>query len=477
LPPKSVKGLIVMSKTFWKLTLAVTACLLAGFNPAQADMGQKISGIVKKQSQKKVIMGVEIVRADTGAAVYSHNAHSPLTPASNMKIITSSSAVRLLGADYQFTTKVGMAGDTLVLIGSGDPLLGDSQTDAKYGRKPGWLIDDIVAKLKAAGVTKIKNIVTDTSIFEANSIHPNWPADQLNNWYASQITGLNYNDNCINIIAKPSGGGIEIYSEPLTSYITIVNKTAAGGKHGTWCSRQIGTNTITVWGTIPKMPITMELTIDRPAGLLAFLIAEKLPQTGISVEGQLFEMSVPVNKVKMLADYKTPLSDVLERCNKNSLQLAAECLFKTISAQTEPEKKNGSWQHGREVIGSHLEKLGIPRSEFLIDDGCGLSDRNKLSPNAIITVLLNMYKSSQWQMFSDSLAVGGEDGTIEKYFKANKYKGKVLGKTGYISGVKSFSGICCTEHGEYLFSILTNRAAGDSRDAINDIVKAIIDSK
>lgn len=467
-----------MSNAILKYVIVVAVVWgLAGGTCAFGDIEAKIGSIVAKQAKKKVVLGVEILRADTGEAVYSHNVHAALTPASNMKLITSSAAVNLLGADFKFTTKVGMAGETLVLIGGGDPLLGDALTDEKYGRKPGWLIDDIVNKLKSSGVTKIKNIITDTSIFEANSIHPDWPADQLDAWYASQITGLNYNDNCVSVIARPSGGGMEFSVDPATSYITLVNKTTAKGKQGVWCTRQMGTNTITISGTSVKRPVTMEITIDKPAGLLAFLLAERLPKAGIAVEGQLYQQAVAANAVKVLAEYKTPLSDVIARCNKDSLQLAAECLFKTISANATPEKKNGSWQHGREVIGDYLTKLGVAREEFVIDDGCGLSRKDKLSANAISTVLLAMYRSGQQQMFFESLAVGGEDGTIQKYFKEHKYKGKVLGKTGFIDGVKSFSGICSTEHGEYLFSILTNRAAGDTRDAINDIVKALIDSK
>ena len=67
------------------------------------------------------------------------------------------------------------------------------------------------------------------------------------------------------------------------------------------------------------------------------------------------------------------------------------------------------------------------------------------------------------------------DGTVRTYFKEEKYKGKIYGKTGYISGVKAFSGICETDKGDYLFSILANRANGKTRTAINDIAKAIID--
>lgn len=78
-------------------------------------------------------------------------------------------------------------------------------------------------------------------------------------------------------------------------------------------------------------------------------------------------------------------------------------------------------------------------------------------------------------MYKNSLAIGGIDGTIAKYFKENKYRGKIFGKTGYIEGVKSFSGVCTTKEGDYIFSILANNPNGQTREAINNIVKAIID--
>jgi hypothetical protein len=41
--------------------------------------------------------------------------------------------------------------------------------------------------------------------------------------------------------------------------------------------------------------------------------------------------------------------------------------------------------------------------------------------------------------------------------------------------VRAFSGVCFTDRGPYFFSILSNGPKGLSRDAINDVAKAIID--
>jgi serine-type D-Ala-D-Ala carboxypeptidase/endopeptidase (penicillin-binding protein 4) len=122
-----------------------------------------------------------------------------------------------------------------------------------------------------------------------------------------------------------------------------------------------------------------------------------------------------------------------------------------------------------------LSELGIPAEEFVIDDGCGLSRNNRLTTHAIATILLNLYRGPNWELFRVSLAVGGEDGTIDKYFQEAKYRSRVHAKTGYISGVRALSGVCLTNTGPYLFSILSNGPKGLSRDAINNIPKAIID--
>ena len=129
------------------------------------------------------------------------------------------------------------------------------------------------------------------------------------------------------------------------------------------------------------------------------------------------------------------------------------------------------------MVSEFLIELGIDESQFYIDDARGLSRKNELSSYAITKVLLDVYLSDNWNLYKDTLAVGGVDGTIGKYFKEQKYKGKISGKTGYINSVKSFSGLCSTGQGDYIFSILTNNTNGTTRGVINNIAKAIIDDK
>ncbi len=205
-------------------------------------------------------------------------------------------------------------------------------------------------------------------------------------------------------------------------------------------------------------------------------MAENLAKAGIKTNGQLIEKAVGDDcKVRVLAEYSTSIADCLARCNKNSLGLAAEALLKTIAAANNPDGKNGSWERGRQVISRYLLGLGIDRGQFYIDDGSGLSRQNKLSANAITRVLSDVYKDRHWRFYKRSLAVGGVDGTIVRYFKEEKYKDKIFAKTGYMGGVRAFSGVCSTADGDYIFSILANNTNSKTRSAFHDIAKAIFD--
>ena len=119
---------------------------------ASGDLTKRINRIIQRPSQKKVQFSIGIVKADSGKMVYNRNLRKALVPASNMKIITSAAALKYLGADYVYKTKIGLQGNSLVVIGSGDPLLGDKVTDAKMEREDGWIYEDIAAALKQKGI-------------------------------------------------------------------------------------------------------------------------------------------------------------------------------------------------------------------------------------------------------------------------------------------------------------------------------------
>jgi D-alanyl-D-alanine carboxypeptidase/D-alanyl-D-alanine-endopeptidase (penicillin-binding protein 4) len=412
--------------------------------------------------------------------MYEHNAREMMIPASNMKIITSAAALKYLGPDYQYKTKIGLCEESLVVIGSGDPLLGDEKTDARYGRSKGWLFKDIVGLLKRSNVSNIEDIIVDSSVFDDQRVHPSWSKNDLNKWYACEVSGLNFNGNCIAISTRKIDGRVKVFLEPQTSFVKFENKVKPiwRGTSAVGTYRNQEPNKIVIYGKCRSSVGPFDVAIERPAAFFGFLLYENLAEAGIKTKGHLIEKEFDrYGDFRLLKEYTTSLRDCLVRCNKNSLGLAAEALLKTIAAESNPDRTHGSWARGRELVRGFLLGLGVDEGQFHIDDASGLSRKNGLSAYAITKVLLDVYRSDNWQMYKDSLAVGGVDGTIGKYFKKPPYRGNIIGKTGYIRGVKSFSGVSSAEQGDYVFSILSNNTNAKTRGVINDIAEAIIDSE
>ena len=129
-----------------------------------------------------------------------------------------------------------------------------------------------------------------------------------------------------------------------------------------------------------------------------------------------------------------------------------------------------------------MAKIGIPNKQVSPADGCGLARDTKLSPGAIVTLLVHMKSRPDFQVFRESLAVNGLDGTMERRLSSAGHVGRVHAKTGYISGVSALSGYAVNASGKlFAFSIVFNNAARVSntnmKAAQDEIVAAILDAK
>ena len=445
---------------------AVLALAFAQQWACGSSLQNKIEQIISRKDQKGVEYSVMVVEAQTGKCVFNYNPTTPLTPASNMKLVTSFAALKRLGIDYQFVTKAGLQDNKLVVIGGGDPLLGLAGKD---------FVRQITEALKAKAIEKLDGVIIDSSVFDDERVQSNWPREQLNRPYACEISGLNYNGNCIKITATNTAGGIKLAKEPDTAFLRLLNSVAISkGQSAIGANRTEQENVIVIYGKC-KNTDSFDVAIERPSLFFGSLLSENLNRAGIQIQNPLTEASVEPKNMQVIAESNTPIMEVMHNCNKDSLHIAAECLFKMLGDKT--SGKIGSWETGRKAVESYLTSLGADKSEFYIDDGSGLSNVNKLSADVLTKVLLDAYKSEFWPAFKQTLAVGGVDGTIKKQFYKGRYRNKVFAKTGYINNVRALSGVCVSANKdrEYIFSIVTNNANYPTKKAIFDIVETIID--
>jgi D-alanyl-D-alanine carboxypeptidase/D-alanyl-D-alanine-endopeptidase (penicillin-binding protein 4) len=176
---------------------------------------------------------------------------------------------------------------------------------------------------------------------------------------------------------------------------------------------------------------------------------------------------------RTLAVHETPLTQVMSRANKDSMNLYAECLCKRLGAEVSGQ--SGSWENGTRAVGDFLTRIGVPTDQFHLDDGCGLSKGNLISASAMALVLQHNYFSPNSKRFIDTLSIAGIDGTLSDRFGGTKLRGRVFGKTGTVNGVSCLSGYLNAQDGHwYAFAILMNKSyAGVGKPTQEKIVAAI----
>lgn len=450
--------------------LAFLVMVWASPATSSADLTADIRVITQDKLLARARVGVQVIRlgqAKDNTVVASLNAAEPHIPASNLKLVTTAAALERLGRDFKFRTVLIQQGKDIALIGDGDPTLGD----AEMLRKVGWETTTAFAKwaeeLKRRGITDVNDVLVDDSIFDQTFAHPNWPVDQLQKRYVAEVGGLSFNANCVDFVINSTGAAnvVRFKTDPSTRYINVKNSCVSGDENKIYLTRAGGSNDIILKGeavgTTAQDPVSV--TIHDPPLFAGTVLAETLQSNGVKVTGitrrdRTVRTRLLQNRnddVTVLAVHETPLSVVLARANKDSMNLYAESLCKRLGAEV--SLSPGSWQNGTAATADFVRDAGVAGAEYIFDDGCGLSKKNRISAHALTQVLAHVYASPNAPAYMQSLSIAGSDGTLQRRFSGSDLRGRVFGKSGFVNGVSSLSGYLQAKSGEwYAFSILFN---------------------
>ncbi|MFH8439977.1 D-alanyl-D-alanine carboxypeptidase/D-alanyl-D-alanine-endopeptidase [Streptomyces sp. NPDC018026] len=132
-----------------------------------ADDAQLVENLNERLADERLgtdVSGV-VLDADSDTALWDHNGSTALMPASNAKLATATTALTLLGANHEFTTKVVYGEGTLTLVGGGDRTL--------TGEDVAALAKTAADGLKAAGRTDVQ-VRVDDSLFADPSLAEGW---------------------------------------------------------------------------------------------------------------------------------------------------------------------------------------------------------------------------------------------------------------------------------------------------------------
>jgi D-alanyl-D-alanine carboxypeptidase/D-alanyl-D-alanine-endopeptidase (penicillin-binding protein 4) len=328
-----------------------------------------------------------------GQLVAAKNETLPLSPASNLKILTAAVALDVLGPGFTYSTKVvgalgadGVVEGDLYLVGGGDPVLANEWWNGlgKYPPFNETSFEGLADAIQQAGVTKITGgVIGDGSRYDDEFFAPTWAAaDHVTQ--AGPIDALLANDS---------------------------------------------------WQT-PKVAAT------DPALGAAIVLREMLVERGIDV-GDPSTGVTPAGGATVAEVQSQPLPAILAEMLTTSDNNSSEMILKEIGYK---DKHQGTRTAGLQVIMERLTAWGVPTAGVSLVDGSGLSDASRLTCAAILGVLEH---GSPSDAVGEGMPVAGApEGTLSDIFTDGPLAGKLHGKTGTLNpncnpgqlGAKSLGG-------------------------------------
>ena len=417
--------------------------------------------------------------AATGKVIFSTPQVS-LVPASVMKIVTTSTALEILGADFKFHTQLGYKGKInaetgilegdLILEGGGDPAFYSSYFPEHYkGTFETW-----GASLAKAGIKIIHgNLIVDVSCLEGWSIPGGWPWDDIGNYYGAGVSGLTYSDNYYKILfsspAEP-GQRVKISSIlPSIDSLVLANKVVSSSvnRDEAYIYGAPGSFNQIVEGSIPKgrTDFVVKASMPDPAKIAASEFIKVLRNNKIGFVGNvLINNLLPISDFVQVADkVSPPLSDLIVPLNKESVNLFAEHLLREIGRA---RKGSSSIDSSLVAVNEFWKERKIFLKGFYPTDGSGLSRSNAFCARTLAEILRTMYLSNNSEVFFNSLPIAAKDGTLQFSFKGTKLENNLRAKTGSMTRVRSLAGIFTNQSGKkVIFAVMTNNFEGNQSTA------------
>jgi D-alanyl-D-alanine carboxypeptidase/D-alanyl-D-alanine-endopeptidase (penicillin-binding protein 4) len=482
------------------------ACIATAQATDLTRLQDELTSIIQATDLKGGTLGIRVEDVALPQLLYDQNGDIPLKPASCNKLQTSAAALYYLGSGYTYTTRVYYSGQVkgkklvgdLVVVGSGDPTI--SGRFQKNERDVTRILHEMAKDIRKAGIKVVTgDVIGDDDYFDDIYFGKGWYPKERAEWYSAEVSALSFNDNCIDILwkgARKPGRPAKFTLNPETDYVRFVSHVTSGEAKGTAdlsYTREDKSNSIVAKGSVPaKQEKYDSAAIYNPTLYFVTVFHDVLRDEGVKVQGKPRDIdTLPEEKKAELRErlrqvsffISPPMSEVVKVINRRSQNFYAEQVLKTLGAEV---KGKGSFGAGVEAVQEFLHKEDIYKPGNIMIDGSGLSYLNRVSAHQLVDLMRFMNGYKEGVVFFDSLPRGGQErASLSTRFRdtpeEEAVESRILGKTGYIGGVHSLTGMVTNAVGKKMFySIIVNDFGctnKEARDLIDRLVVALASSK
>ena len=446
---------------------------MAGANDLPAPVAQALKGA----GIPIAATAVWVKEVDAATPRLALNARVALNPASTMKLVTTFAALDLLGPAYVWQTEAfargslndGVLTGDLHLRGGGDPRL----TYDQFGR--------LLRQINAHGIREIHgDLVLDRSAFAVSSNEPGrFDAQPMRPYnVAPDALLVNFKAVTLTLIPDPAQKTLTVGMEPAPVNLDLINKITLGNGNGCsdWKERlradtfSHGLNTrLVLTGTFPASCGEQRWNIavqEHPQFVLGVFL-QLWAELGGSLTGGVREGPVAADARAVGLLPSPTLTEVVRDINKFSNNVMARQLFLTLGM--EAGHRPASPEDGDAAIRSWLDARGLSMPELVLENGSGLSRRERISAEGMGRLLQAAWKSAVMPELMSSLPVTATDGTMKKRLKQNGVAGQAHIKTGSLEGVRSLAGYVLDKGGRrWIVVFFVNHANAAGAQAAQD---------
>ena len=438
-----------------------------------------------------ISLEVRQVTSDAPSRLSYRNTAS-VNPASVMKLVTTFSALDILGPD--FTWKTGFYTDGTLGKGvlTGNLII-------KGGGDPKWVLERIEENfktLKTLGVQRITgDIILDNSIFDIPERNTADFDGEPMRPYNSAPDGLLVNFKAIifKFVPDPLTKTISVMSEPPIADVAIDTQVnATTDSCGDWRSSLradfSNPNKVRFSGSYSVRcgENTWPVAYIEPASYATRVVKAMHKASGGVLDGTVRTGMLPSTALLLWQAPSLPLSNIIADVNKYSNNVMAQQVFLSLSAQAStfnrslklPGKpRTGSFIRSRETV-QHWwrQKVGLRAKAPVLDNGSGLSRSERITVQGLTELLKLAANHPSAQVFSSSLSIAGVDGTTTNMAKrgnAPNALGNAQLKTGTLRDVAAVAGYANGKSGQRysVVGIVNHPNASAARPALDALVE------
>ena len=377
-----------------------------------------------------------------------------MNPASVMKLVTTLAGLEVLGPAYRWRTnayldgvlKEGVLQGNLMLKGMGDP---------KLSFESFWLL---LRALRDRGLREVRgDLVLDRSYFTTGEHDPGrFDAEPLRAYNVGpDALLLSFKSVSFQFIPDADSGSVLVLAQPRPDQLEVVSVLRPGsGPCGEWRDKikadfQIAAKLRALFtGEYPTScgERFWHVALLSHPEFVGGVFRQLWPELGGALSGTVREAAVPQGMKLFYSHESAPLTEIVRDINKFSNNVMARQLYLTIGA--EAARPPGRYDKSFSVVKSWLAKRGLDMPELVIENGSGLSRRDRISAQSLGAMLVAAYHSTVMPEFIASMPLVAVDGTMRKRLKGEQVAGSAHIKTGSLADVRAISGYVLDRKGQ-----------------------------